>query len=565
MEKIERFSLFSGFELSCFQVLETYAKEIEVLEEKVRSTILAVAGRNQVEKMCLIDVIQRLGISNHFEKEIVEQLQQVFIGELADTDYDLYTVALHFRLCRQHGYNVSCRTFDKFKDSTGKFKLAVASDPRGMLALHEASQLRVKGEDILDEVLEFTATHLKSFESNLNPTLANQVMHALYQPHRRGVPRVEACHFISEYQADESKDESLLRLAKLDYNFLQLLHKKELLKSRMVECYFWALGVYFEARYSLARIMLAKTIAMVSVLDDTYDAYGTVEELQKFTDLVERWDISAINELPEYMRPLYRALLGLYEEIEEEMTKQGKSHATYYAREDVRQENPLYFYLSFTCASSRKDQRTKKVLMEGPSEAGIYSLRQPKVAMTASMKGLVTAHNMEAKWFIAGYLPRFDEYKGIASVTSTCFLLTTTCFLGMAEVATKEAFDWLRTTSRSLMACVAIYRLVDDVATYEVEKGREQLVTGIESYMKEHEVSKEEAMSEFKTRAEDAWKDLNKELMKPTSVSEHLLMRIMNLARLIDLAYSHSADGYTNPEKVLKAHILELMVNPIDV
>ncbi|KAK2975025.1 hypothetical protein RJ640_015237 [Escallonia rubra] len=531
MEEIECFSLFRGFELELLmQVLVTYAKEIEVLKEKVRRTILAAAGSNQVEKMCLIDVIQRLGVSNHFEKEIDEQLQQVLIGESVDTDYDLYTVALHFRLCRQHGYNVSCHTFDKFKDSTGKFKPAVASDPRGMLALYEASQLRVKGEDILDVALEFTATHLESLESNMNPTLAKQVMHALYQPHRRGVPRVEARHFISAYQEDKSKDESLLRLAKLDYNFLQLLHKKELCevsrwwknldflsklpyaRDRMVECYFWALGVYFEPRYSLARIMLAKIIAMVSVLDDTYDAYGTVEELQKFTDLVERWDISVINELPEYMRPLYRALLGLYEELEEEMTKQGKSYATYYAKED--------------------------------------------------MKDLVRAYNMEAKWFIAGYLPRFDEYMGIASVTSTCFLLTTTCFLGMAEVATKEAFDWLRTTPRSLMACVAIYRLVDDVATYE---GRGQLATGIECYMKEHDVSKEEAMSEFKTRAEDAWKDLNKELMKPTSVSEHLLMRIMNLARLIDLAYSHSADGYTHPEKVLKAHILELLVNPIDV
>ncbi|KAK2975014.1 hypothetical protein RJ640_000220 [Escallonia rubra] len=498
------------------QVLETYAKEIEVLKEKVRSTISAAAGSNQVEKMCLIDAIQRLGVSYHFEKEIDEQLEQVFVDESADTDYDLYTVALRFRLCRQHGYNVSCSTFAKFKDSTGKFNPAVVSDPRGMLALYEASQLRVKGEYILDEALEFTATHLESFELSSNPNLANQVKHALYQQLRKGAPRIEARHFISVYEDNESKNESLLKLAKLDFNYLQLLHKKELCevsrwwkeldfvsklpyaRDRMVECYIWSVGVYFEPHYSLARIMFAKTIAMLSVIDDTYDAYGTVEELQIFTDSVERWDISTINQLPEYMKPLYRALLHVYEEFEEEMTKQGKSYATYYARED--------------------------------------------------MKDLVRAYNTEAKWFIEGYLPRFDEYMGIGTVTSTYFLLTTTSFLGMAELATKDAFDWLRTKPKSLMACITICRLVDDVATYE-----------------EHEVSKEEAMSEFMRRVEDAWKDLNKELMKPTSVSEHLLMRIMNLARFIDVTYNHSEDGYTHSEKILKAHILELLVNPIDV
>ncbi|KAK2972516.1 hypothetical protein RJ640_000090 [Escallonia rubra] len=84
------------------RVLEMYAKEIEVLKEKVRSMVLAAAGSNQVETMRLIDAIQRLGMSDHFEKEIDAQLEQIFVGEPAD---DLYTVALHFRLCRQRGYN----------------------------------------------------------------------------------------------------------------------------------------------------------------------------------------------------------------------------------------------------------------------------------------------------------------------------------------------------------------------------------------------------------------------------------------------------------------------------
>ncbi|KAK2997297.1 hypothetical protein RJ639_026295 [Escallonia herrerae] len=101
----------------------------------------------------------------------------------------------------------------------------------------------------------------------------------------------------------------------------------------MVECYFWAPGIFFEPRSSLARIILAKTLIMISILDDTYDAYSIVEELQIFAAAVRM-----------YMKPLYRTPLRVYEEFEEEMTKQRKSFAAYCARKDVRLLN-LYMFM----------------------------------------------------------------------------------------------------------------------------------------------------------------------------------------------------------------------------
>ena len=56
----------------------------------------------------------------------------------------------------------------------------------------------------------------------------------------------------------------------------------------MVECYFWAMGVFHEPQYSRGRIMLAKTIAITSLIDDTFDAYGTIEELEIFTEAIQR-------------------------------------------------------------------------------------------------------------------------------------------------------------------------------------------------------------------------------------------------------------------------------------
>ena len=57
---------------------------------------------------------------------------------------------------------------------------------------------------------------------------------------------------------------------------------------KVVECYFWILGVYFEPQYLIARKFLTKVIMLASVVDDIYDLYGTLDELLLFTDAVER-------------------------------------------------------------------------------------------------------------------------------------------------------------------------------------------------------------------------------------------------------------------------------------
>ena len=47
-------------------------------------------------------------------------------------------------------------------------------DGKGMLSLYEAAYLRVHGEDILDEALVFTTTHLELVASHLSPRLLLQ-------------------------------------------------------------------------------------------------------------------------------------------------------------------------------------------------------------------------------------------------------------------------------------------------------------------------------------------------------------------------------------------------------
>ena len=71
---------------------------------------------------------------------------------------------------------------------------------------------------------------------------------------------------------------------------MEFSNKLPFARDRVIECYFWILGVYFEPEYLFARRTMTKVIAMTSVIDDIYDVYGTLEEIELFTEAVERFD-----------------------------------------------------------------------------------------------------------------------------------------------------------------------------------------------------------------------------------------------------------------------------------
>lgn len=69
---------------------------------------------------------------------------------------------------------------------------------------------------------------------------------------------------------------------------LDFASKLPFARDRVVECYFWISGVYFEPRYEKARVFLTKVISLTSIVDDIYDIHGTIEELQQFTEAIEK-------------------------------------------------------------------------------------------------------------------------------------------------------------------------------------------------------------------------------------------------------------------------------------
>ncbi|CAK9177780.1 unnamed protein product [Ilex paraguariensis] len=96
--------------------------------------------------------------------------------------------------------------------------------------------------------------------------------------------------------------------------------------------WWWTVGVIFEPQYGYCRRMLTKVNALITTIDDVYDVYGTLDELKLFTNAVERWDINAMEQLPEYMQICFLALYNSINEMADDALKEQGVHVIPYLR-----------------------------------------------------------------------------------------------------------------------------------------------------------------------------------------------------------------------------------------
>ncbi|CAI9274873.1 unnamed protein product [Lactuca saligna] len=504
------------------------------LKEEVRKMLIITTQHRKLLE--LIDAVQRLGVAYHFEKEIEECLNHIYVsyghGDLWINDNDLQGTSLWFRLLRQQGFNVSSGIFNKYKNSDGSFMESMKDDVQGMLSLYEAAYMRVEGEQVLDEALAFTTYHLANILENHTSLIEAQIHQALQQPLRKRLPRLEALRYIPIYQQEASHNDALLKLAKLDFNLLQDLHRKELsqiskwwkdldvsrnlpyVRDRIVEGYFWILAVYFEPQHSDARIFLMKACNLVIILDDTYDNYGTYEELEIFTEAIQRWSMSCLDMLPEYMKLIYKELLDVYKEAEELLEKKGQTYRCYYTKEMVK-------------------EYARNLLIE-------------------------------AKWVNERYTPTVEEHRSVTLVTCAYAMIIAKCYVHSNDTVTEETFKWVSTYPPLVKASCLILRLMDDVATHKEEQERNHVASSVECYMKQYGVTEEYTHELFTKQVEDEWKVINKESLRPTDVPRPLLMPPINLTRVCDVLYRRG-DDYNHAGKEMINHIKSLLVNPLSL
>ncbi|XP_031394710.1 monoterpene synthase-like isoform X2 [Punica granatum] len=463
-----------------------------------------------LEKIELIDAIQRLGLEYHFEREIKHSLKSLY--ESAATGWpeydDLHSTALRFRIFRQHHYyEVPQDVFQKFIDETG--------------------------EDIMDKAEAFSVEHLKEKKRLItSPSLAREVEHALDMPILWRPNRLEARWFMGAYEEQPDMNRTLLNLAKFDYNIVQSVHREEygrlerwwtelglgkmtFSRDNLVEHYLWTAFMVFDPKYKDLREMTTKVIAMITLIDDIYDSLGTLEELELLTRLIDRWDVNGIDELPPNIATCFIALYNV--------------------------TNGIGFWAMIT--------------------RGINVI--PYIRKTWSDQCM--AYLKEAKWCHKDSMPTLKEYLNNAVRSVGGFLALQCCFFITSDNLTEDTLNYMAEIPRIVRCSSLLIRLNNDLAPLSVGLAEGDKLNSLECFMNETGASEEEARKHIKYLVRETWKTLNKDIFDDNCrFSGPFVTACLNLARASHWIYRYG-DGHGIRSEEAKEHLISALVDPVPI
>ncbi|KAK2650732.1 hypothetical protein Ddye_018221 [Dipteronia dyeriana] len=506
---------------------------LKTLEELQDTTRVALRkSDNPTATMKLIDDIQRLGVGHHFEEEINMQLERVSDWKCCETE-DLSVNARRFSLLRHNGRQPCTDTFNKFLNKDENWMESISKDTWGMLSLYEASYLATKDEEMLLHAMEFTRNHLTQSMPFMAPEYRRRISQALELPRHLKMARLEARKYIDEYSREWNHNLALLELAKWDFNMVQSLHQRELAeiqrwwkeldlvgklgfgRDRPLECFLWTVGTFPEPHYSNCRIELTKTIAILLVVDDIFDTYGSLSDLVLFTNAIQRWDLDAMEQIPEYMKICYMALYNTTNEISFRFLKAHGWNVVPHLK------------------------RTWIDIFE--------------------------AQLAEAKWFNRGYVPNLEEYLANGVTSGGTYMALVHAFFLIGQGVNKETVEMMLPYPKLFSCAGKILRLWDDLGTAREEEERGDVASSMACYMRENTIScEEEARKHVRQLIGSLWVDLNSHLTAPAALPLSIINASLNLARTSQLVYQNG-DDLTNTTYSVKEHTHMLFSNPISL
>ncbi|XP_071722522.1 terpene synthase 10-like [Rutidosis leptorrhynchoides] len=504
------------------------------LKEDVSIMLVKVkAGGDPLLQLDLIDTLIRLGLAYLFDDQIKSILNNISCHDDTWKKDDLSSTSLGFRLLRQYGYEVHADIFNTFKDENGSFKATLSGDIKGMLHLYETSYLLVEDENILEDARRFATKHLKEYlkKENRNLYLSLLINHALELPLHWRITRSEARWFIDTYEIKQDMS-PLLALAKLDFNLVQSIHQDDLrysskwwrstrlgeklhfVRDRIMENFLWTIGIFFEPQFGYCRRPLTKIISLITIIDDVYDVYGTLDELHLFTNAIKRWRIDELEQLPYYMRICYSTLFNTINEIASQVLK----------------------------------------------EQGICIISYLK----DSWADLCECYLLEAKWYHNNYIPTLEEYLENAHVSVSVPLTLIQVFFWTNNQMTEKELQCLKEQPDIIRHSAMIFRLADDLATssHEIEMG--DVPKSIQCFMHETGATEEDARAHIQELMEQEWKKLNA-ACKNSLFSDFFNRTTMNVTRMAMLMYQNGDHGHASQSKESIDRVLSLLIHPIPV
>ncbi|RHN74437.1 putative myrcene synthase [Medicago truncatula] len=418
-----------------------------------------------------------------------------------------------------------------FLDKHDSFKEYHSFDVEGVLSLYESSFHSFEDETILDEARDFTSKCLKEYNMNQNSGTYTSLLinHALELPLHWRVPRWEAHWFINVYERKQNMSPILLEFAKIDFNIVQSNFQEELkyasrwwkiteldeklsfARNRLVENFVWSVGTSYEPDLEYYRKEMTKVNALITSIDDVYDVYGTLEELQLFTKAIDRWDLSAMEFLPYYMKICFHALYNFVNEVAFETLKKSGHYITPYLKK--------------------------------------------------TWADLCKAYLIEAKWYHSGYTPTVEEYIENAWTSIGDPVILTHAYFLIPHSLKVEDLVRLEENPDIIKHSSMILRLANDLGTYKRENDTGDSSKLIGCYMNETGASEVEAHEYVKSMIHAEWKKMNKEAHS-SSFSHSFIDIAINYGRVAMFMYQHG-DGHTIQDTEMQNRIMSFIFRPI--
>ncbi|RVW46281.1 (E,E)-geranyllinalool synthase [Vitis vinifera] len=424
----------------------------------------------QLIQLSMVDHLQKLGLADHFHKEIENILEHVYSHYMSQEQLpqqslvpvQIYRDALAFRLLRMHGYHVSPWSFCWFlnhQDILTHMEEDCEYFSSVMYNVYRATDLTFSGEYELQEARSFARKLLEKTLSlgirgdnvAMFPNFhALAVFDSLQWPlaieNELDLPWMARLDHLDHRMCIEQLCEStlnglarphftvLMQLAVKNYEFRQAIYKSELEelkrwcedwglsnmgfgREKTTYCYFAvAVACSFLPHDSEVRMIVAKSGILIIVADDFFDTKGSLNELESLTEVVRRWNGK---DLSSHSKTIFAALDNLVSGMAaKHLHQQGN---------DITGDLQDIWYETFA------------------------------------------SWLLETKWSKSGYIPSKHEYldNAMISVATQTMVLPASCFLNPGSPECKLKHFQNGSITKLLMV---VSRLLNDTQSYQKEQ-----------------------------------------------------------------------------------------------
>ncbi|XP_057506524.1 tricyclene synthase TPS4, chloroplastic-like [Actinidia eriantha] len=269
----------------------------------------------------------------------------------------------------------------------------------------------------------------------------------------------------------------------------------------------------FEPEFNNFRKGLTQVIALIVAIDDIYDVYASMEELEQFTNAVERWSMDAAEKLSDSLKLCLQVLLNTVNEMAIQNF------------EEQRVETRSHF---------------KRAWVD-----------------------LCKAFLIEAKWQYTKYTPIFKEYMDNAWVSSSVLVMLVHAYCLISRNITKEALDCFDECNDLLYHPCMLFRLCNDLASAMADLEGDETAKSILCYMRDTGVSEEFAREDLRNLIDKTWKKMNKSTQAINSpFPKQFMDLVLNFSRSVHCIYQHG-DAFGAPDGTSRRRVTKLLIEPV--